>query len=90
MRFNYNAYGAQDERQEQLSIQDTQEEKILERQGNDAHRLYNSLPEGTDAIFSPRINEIFGELFDTGDEVDEMVNDLLHKLCLCQVQRRQA
>ncbi|MDC9607356.1 hypothetical protein [Xenorhabdus griffiniae] len=90
MRFDYNPYGAQDEQYERRMEEAAYQEAVEEQQENDAHRLYNSLPEGTCSIFSPRMNEIFSELFDAGDEVDEMVNDLLRKLCLCQVQRRQA
>ncbi|WP_141553929.1 hypothetical protein [Xenorhabdus ishibashii] len=63
------------------------QEALEEQQEKDAHRLYESLPEGTQSIFSPRMNELFGELFDTGSDIDEMVNGLLYNLCLFKVQK---
>ncbi|MBC8949336.1 hypothetical protein [Xenorhabdus sp. TS4] len=63
------------------------QEAVEEQQENAALRLYNKLPEGTRSIFSPRMNELFGEMFDMGDEVDEDINNLLYTLCLRKVKR---
>ncbi|AOM39729.1 hypothetical protein [Xenorhabdus hominickii] len=84
---DYIPYGAQEALDEQEGKKAANEEVVLAQQGEDAHKLYNSLPEGTGAIFSPRMNELFGELFDMGDEVDEDINNLLYALCLRKVKR---
>ncbi|MEQ1969818.1 hypothetical protein ABLA30_23305, partial [Xenorhabdus nematophila] len=87
--FDYSPYGAQDEQCERRMEEAAYQEAVEEQQENDALRLYNKLPEGTTAIFSPRMNELFGDLFDTGGDIDEQVNSLLYQLCLMQVQRQE-
>ncbi|MBC8951158.1 hypothetical protein [Xenorhabdus sp. TS4] len=85
--FDHNPYGAQDEQYERRMEEAAYQEAVEEQQENAALRLYNELPEGTRSIFSPRMNELFGELFDTGSDIDEMVNGLLYNLCLFKVQK---
>ncbi len=88
--FGYNPYGAQDEAEERRREEAAYQDAIEEKQGDQAWEIYQNLPEGTRAIFSSEINEKFGELFDTGSEVDEKVNDLMRTLSLMLVQQREA
>ncbi|MDE9532910.1 hypothetical protein, partial [Xenorhabdus bovienii] len=89
MRYDYNPYGAQDEQREQEEEAAAYKEMMAEEQGDKALELYNNLPEGTRAIFSPAINKRFGEIFDTDSDADEDINNLLYKLCLRKVQRQE-
>ncbi|WP_274726017.1 hypothetical protein [Xenorhabdus bovienii] len=89
MRYDYNPYGAQDEQCEREMEQAAYQDAVEEQQGNAALELYNNLPEGTRAIFSSKMNERFGEIFDTDSDIDEQVNSLLYQLCLMQVQRQE-
>ncbi|WP_275366866.1 hypothetical protein [Xenorhabdus bovienii] len=89
MRYDYNPYGAQDEQLEREMEQAAYQDAVEEQQGNAALELYNNLPEGTRAIFSSKMNELFGEIFDTDSDIDEQVNSLLYQLCLMQVQRQE-
>ncbi|MCP9270303.1 hypothetical protein M5U04_20055 [Xenorhabdus sp. XENO-1] len=90
MRYERNPYGAQDEQQEREMEQAAYQDVVEEQRGNAALELYDNLPEGTRAIFSPKMNELFGEIFDTDSDIDEQVNSLLYQLCLMQVQRQEA
>ncbi|MDE9537044.1 hypothetical protein [Xenorhabdus bovienii] len=89
MRYERNPYGAQNEQWEQEEEAAAYQEMMAEEQGDKALELYNNLPEGTRAIFSPAINKRFGEIFDTDSDIDEQVNSLLYQLCLMQVQRQE-
>ncbi|MBD2798417.1 hypothetical protein ID856_18240 [Xenorhabdus sp. 18] len=89
-QFDCNPYGAQDEKEERDREEAASQDAVEEQQENEALRLYNGLPEGTQAIFSPQINTLFGELFDTGSDADELVNDLLYKLSKLEIKRREA
>ncbi|MDC9591713.1 hypothetical protein PSI23_21125 [Xenorhabdus sp. XENO-10] len=88
--FGYNPCGAQDEQYERRMEEAAYQEAVEEQRENDAHRLYESLPEGTQSIFSPRMNELFGDMFDTGGEADEEIHALLYKLCQLKIQGRAA
>ncbi|MDE9484366.1 hypothetical protein, partial [Xenorhabdus bovienii] len=82
MRYDYNPYGAQDEQLEREMEQAAYQDAVEEQQGNAALELYNNLPEGTQAIFSSKMNELFGEVFDSDSDTDEDINNLLYALCL--------
>ncbi|WP_274726027.1 hypothetical protein [Xenorhabdus bovienii] len=89
MRYDHRPYGAQDEQWEQEEEAAAYKEMMAEEQGDKALELYSNLPEGTRAIFSSKMNELFGEIFDTDSDIDEQVNSLLYQLCLMQVQRQE-
>ncbi|MDE9537118.1 hypothetical protein, partial [Xenorhabdus bovienii] len=82
MRYDHSPYGAQDEQWEQEEEAAAYKEMMAEEQGDKALELYSNLPEGTRAIFSSKMNELFGEIFDTDSDIDEQVNSLLYQLCL--------
>ncbi|PHM46556.1 hypothetical protein [Xenorhabdus miraniensis] len=86
MRHYSNPYAEHDAQDDRECEEAAYEDAVLERQGDDALRLYNKLPEGTCSIFSPRMNEIFGDMFDTGGEADEETHALLYKLCQLKVR----
>ncbi|OTA16547.1 hypothetical protein Xbed_03474 [Xenorhabdus beddingii] len=88
MRHYSNPYAAHDARDDRKCEEAAYEDAVLERQGDDALRLYNKLPEGMESIFSSQMNKIFGELFDE-DDVDGLVNGFLYELSLLEVKRRQ-
>ncbi|CDG95448.1 conserved hypothetical protein [Xenorhabdus bovienii str. puntauvense] len=90
MRYDYSPYSAQNEQWEREEEAAAYKEMMAEEQGDQALELYNNLPEGTGAIFSPKMNELFGQIFDTDSDIDEQVNSLLYQLCLMQVQRQEA
>ncbi|MDE9443811.1 hypothetical protein KKJ13_19980 [Xenorhabdus bovienii] len=87
MRYDYSPYGAQDEQWEQEEEAAAYKEMMAEEQGDKALELYNNLPEGTRAIFSSKMNELFGEVFDSDSDTDEDINNLLYALCLRKVKR---
>ncbi|WP_258087424.1 hypothetical protein [Xenorhabdus bovienii] len=89
MRYDYNPYGAQDEQWEREEEAAAYKEMMAEEQGDQALELYNNLPEGTGAIFSPKMNELFGKLLDENSDALERLNNLLYALSLLEVQRRE-
>ncbi|AOM40534.1 hypothetical protein [Xenorhabdus hominickii] len=87
---DYIPYGAQEAQYEREMEAAAYQEAIEEQQGEDATDIYNKLPEGVTAIFSPEVNRTFGDLFETDDDAVERVNNLLYELSLLEAKRREA
>ncbi|WP_340611105.1 hypothetical protein [Xenorhabdus bharatensis] len=77
--------------QERTQEEEQQYQKMLaEEQGEKAQELYDSLPQEVEAIFSPKMMEIFGSLLDKNSDALERLNDLLYDLSLLKVQWQEA
>ncbi|MDX7989181.1 hypothetical protein FE392_18010 [Xenorhabdus sp. 12] len=88
--FNCDPYWMQDKAEERRREEAAYQDAVEEEQGRKAWDMYQNLPDGIRAIFSSKMNALFGELFDTDSDVDGHVNDLLYQLCLMKVQRQEA